>query len=276
MEEDRIMTLDFTLGKYRQLCEAAVSSGYEVLTVVAYLNMQNRPARFIVFRHDVDSRPDRALVMAQIEREFGIKATYYFRCNRAVFQPRFISEIADMGHEIGYHYEVLDKAKGNYEQALRIFQRELEEFRSIVDIKTICMHGNPFTKWNNRDLWLKYDFREFGIVGEAYLSFNDVTYLSDTGRTWSSRHKVKDLLPLAARDNDARRDVAKVGSTDDVIRLVRSGRRERIYLLAHPGRWSGNMFGWARALVKDTAVDVVKRVLSSGKGSQNGRYEATI
>jgi len=45
-----------------------------------------------------------------------------------------------LGHEIGYHYEVLSKANGDYETAVELFEQELSEFRKITDVKTICMH----------------------------------------------------------------------------------------------------------------------------------------
>ena len=44
----------------------------------------------------------------EIERELGISGTYYFRSTKEVFK-------AEIMHEIGYHYEVLDKAKGNFD-----------------------------------------------------------------------------------------------------------------------------------------------------------------
>ena len=44
----------------------------------------------------------------EIERELGISGTYYFRTTKEVFK-------AEIMHEIGYHYEVLDKAKGNFD-----------------------------------------------------------------------------------------------------------------------------------------------------------------
>jgi hypothetical protein len=31
----------------------------------------------------------------------------------------------------------------------------LKEFRKICDVKTICMHGNPLSKWTNKDVWDK-------------------------------------------------------------------------------------------------------------------------
>ena len=76
-------------------------------------------------RHDVDRMPGNALKMAEVEHEFNIKSTYYFRVNNSVFKKEIIKKIASLGHEIGYHYECLDKAKGDLEKAIRIFQKDL-------------------------------------------------------------------------------------------------------------------------------------------------------
>ena len=48
------------------------------------------------------------------------------------------------------------------------------------------MHGSPLSRYDNRKLWEKYDYREFGIIGEPYfdIDFNKVLYLTDTGRRW--------------------------------------------------------------------------------------------
>ncbi len=63
------------------------------------------------------------------------------------------------------------------------------------------MHGSPLSKWDNRDLWKKYDYRDFGIIAEPYfdLDFDEVFYLTDTGRRWdgssvSVRDKVSGQL----------------------------------------------------------------------------------
>ncbi len=184
---------DYTVEKYRELC-GAIKGNYESLTFEEYLNNLNFKNNFIILRHDVDRMPGNALKTAESETEFNLKSTYYFRTNKAVFRKEIIEEIASLGHEIGYHYECMDKAKGDYEKAIRIFKNDLEKFREIYDVKTICMHGNPLTKYDNRDLWKKYDYREFGISGEAYLSLGkDIAYFSDTGRNWGNKYKVKDF-----------------------------------------------------------------------------------
>ncbi|MCD6599819.1 MAG: hypothetical protein J7L19_04550 [Dehalococcoidia bacterium] len=260
------MSIDFTLDKYRSLCYAALNSQYSFLTVGAYLTTRKLIEKCIILRHDVDRKPQRALRMARVEREFGIKSTYYFRFNRKVFRTDLIKEIASMGHEIGYHYETLDKAKGDYARAIQIFGRELEEFRKIADVKTICMHGNPLTKWDNRDLWTKYDFKEFGLIGEAYLSFRDVPYLSDTGRTWSDQHKIKDHLPQTTSNHSKSDGSPMVTSTDDIIELIKKEQLRHAYLLVHPERWSNSLIGWITDLVMDTAVNLAKRILMLRKG----------
>ena len=254
------MHLDFTLYKYRQLCEEMLKSEYIVSTVVSYLENSNPGCDTVVLRHDVDLKPERALQMAQLEGELGIRSTYYFRMIEGIFQPRIITGIAEMGHEIGYHYETMDKAKGDYEEAIKIFVQELEELREIVGIKTICMHGNSRTKWDNRDLWGRYDFKEHGIVGEAYLSFDNIIYLSDTGRTWSGKHKVKDWLPSAGRDCTKRKMTMSVSSTDDLIGLMKRLRGENVYIQAHPNKWTDNRTGWTLNLLRDTMGNRVKRV----------------
>ena len=90
--------------------------------------------------------------MAELEHGLGIQSTYYFRV-LYTFKPEIIGKIRDLGHEVGYHYEVLSKANGDYEKAVELFEQELSEFRKIVDVKTISMHGSPLSRYDNRDLY---------------------------------------------------------------------------------------------------------------------------
>ena len=218
------MNIDFTFAKYKELCETIVESEYTTLTFSQYFSLKNIPEKFVILRHDIDRRPERALKMAKVEKDLRITSTYYFRMKEEVFKPEMIKEIANMGHEIGYHYEVLDKANGNIKKAIEIFEEELKEFRRICDVKTICMHGNPLSKWINKDLWKKYDFKDFGIIGEPYLSidYKKVFYLTDTGRKWNSRFSVKDVVDANNQP------IERMKSTDDVIRMINEGYVEQI------------------------------------------------
>jgi hypothetical protein len=48
------------------------------------------------------------------------------------------------------------------------------------------MHGSPMSKYDNRLLWIKYDYRAYGIIGEPYfdVDFSGAAYYTDTGRMW--------------------------------------------------------------------------------------------
>ena len=131
------MNRDFTVAKYEELCSAIVQSGYAVVNVKDYLSRSLPPQpreKVVILRHDVDRKPENALKMAEIERQLGISGTYYFRSTKEVFKAEIMHKIEKMGHEVGYHYEVLDKAKGNYGKAIKIFEAELKEFRKMMRI----------------------------------------------------------------------------------------------------------------------------------------------
>ena len=247
--------LDFTLKKYEKLCEAIVSSEYSPMKMETYFELQ-RPVGSITLRHDVDRMPENALKMAEIENRYNIKSTYYFRTRPDVFIPSLIKKIADLGHEIGYHYEVLDTADGNFEKAIKIFEEDLSRFREICNVKTICMHGNPLSKWTNKDLWGEYNFEDFGIIGEPYLSidYTLVTYFTDTGRAWNeSRYSVKDVI-----DSKTNQAAGRIKNTDHLIEIIKEGNFEQICILVHPNRWNDNRLEWLKELIGQNVKNVGK------------------
>jgi len=160
------MNLDFTLSKYAQICEAVKHCACPIMTVSQFLEAGQPKESVIILRHDVDRDLSKAVEMANLEASFGLQATYYFRKIRSVFRKDQIKQLSQLGHEVGYHYEVLTKTRGNNEQALKLFEQELAEFREVVPVETISMHGSPLTPWNNLDLWRVYDFRDFNLSGE--------------------------------------------------------------------------------------------------------------
>lgn len=249
---------DFTIHKFLQLCEA-VSSNYTTVTMSEYVCNQH-PDKFVLLRHDVDRMPEKALETARIENELEIRATYYFRTTKSVFRPDIIRQIRDMGHEIGYHYETLSEAKGDKKKAFDLFKSHLDDLRNICDINTICMHGKPLSKYDNRALWEEHDFRDLGLIGEAYLSAgNDLNYFSDTGRTWGSGNNLRDYIP-------GKTEKIFADNTDDLIELIKSNKFKNFYILTHPERWSASLPGWGLYYSVDLAVNCGKKILMSCGG----------
>lgn len=257
------------MSKYRELLEAIRSTSYGTTAVHDYI--VSPMDRCIILRHDVDRAVERNLAMARLEAEFGIRSTYYFRHVKDVFIPAAILEVAELGHEVGFHYEVMDKAKGDVQKALEIFKTELDELRQYADVTTACMHGNPLASWSNRDMWKDNDFRDFGLIGEPYFSidYSKVLYLTDTGRTWADRNiRVKDVLETPDDCLNARY-CKRIRTTDDVIELVKAEEVDQICILAHPNRWCEGIPGWTRELVMQNLKNVGKAGIIQYRGMRS-------
>jgi len=247
---------DFTLKTYRELCRTLAQSGYESCIFGEYFQSESMHQGARIFlRHDVDSRVHTALDLARIEVEFGLRATYFFRLVESAFVPEVIKAISELGMEVGYHYEALDRAKGNYEEAVEIVKEDLKRLREFGPVKSMAMHGNPLTPFDNRDLWKKYDFKEFGIEVAAYFSldYSTIRYFTDTGRNWDeTRGNLYDTVSHSAG--------VKLTNTASLIAHLKSDITDTC-ILTHPNRWSSNPFYWTWNLLYDTAGNIVKGVL---------------
>ena len=270
---------DFTLTIYRKLLQELLTNGYSFQTLLDFI--QRPEDKAVVLRHDVDRKSENALVIATIEKNADIRASYYFRIVKESYDEDIIRQIAKMGHEIGYHYENLSavnsrkdfrEVKGAmskeklFELAIEDFERNLEKFRKIYPVRTICMHGSPLSKWDNRDLWKRYNYKDYGIIAEPYfdLDFDKVFYLTDTGRRWdgdsvSVRDKVKNT---GDRGQGAGVRNLRLRKTWDIIEAVEKELLpDKIMLNTHPQRWTDNPIEWTKELVWQNIKNVVKRVI---------------
>ena len=256
------MVKDFSIEKYEELCKSLKNSSYTILTVSSYIQNDN-PNKFIILRHDIDKKPENAIKVAKLEKKYGITSTYYFRTTDKIFKPELIKKISDLGHEIGYHYEVLAITNGNFDEAIKLFEKDLNALRKISKIKTICMHGSSLSKWDNKDLWKRFEFRDFNLIGEGYLSidFNNLVYLSDTGGTWDNlKYRIKEIV------DSNKTKMVDVKTTDDVIGLLDGGKYNKIYIVSHPDRWNDTFSGWLAELISKKIRNLAKSILKKSRG----------
>lgn len=246
---------DFTLHKYEQFLKVAIKSGYQLVSYQDYLN--NDFQKVMILRHDVDKKPQNSLKTAQLQNQLGVKGTYYFRAVPESFDIEIIKKIADLGHEIGYHYEDLTICKGDEVKAIQHFEKWLTKIREFYPVKTVCMHGSPLSKWDNRKLWDNYNYQDFGIIAEPYfdLDFNKTFYITDTGRKWdgnkvSVRDKVKSDFDLSFH------------STDDLIAAFEKGQLPyQILQNIHPQRWTNNRKEWIQELLMQRLKNSIKKAI---------------
>jgi hypothetical protein len=247
---------DFTTKSLEKLLTTLKSEGYLFNTISEYFDSTNFASRVILLRHDVEDRYENALRFARLEHSLGLKGTYYFRFIEDSFNASMISSIAGMGHEVGYHYDDLSACKGNYEEAIKRFEYHVKLLATIAPVKTICMEGNPLSKFDNRDLWKKYNYRDFGITTEPYfdIDFNEVAYFTDTGRRWNgSRFSLRDKVNSRYHFN--------FKTTFDIIENIGQLPAKAMFTF-HPQRWNDNLSDWTKELVLQNLKNQVKFFLS--------------
>ena len=251
--------MDFTQKIYRELLETLKANGY---TFQPFEDFVRHPKdKVVVLRHDVDKLPQNAVDLATIEKSLGLPASYYYRIVKESNVPKLIEEVRDLGHEIGYHYEDLTLAKGDKKKALNMWEKNLEYFRSFYPVTTACMHGSPLSKWDNRLIWEDYNYKDYGIIAEPYfdIDYNEVFYITDTGRSWNS-------TGVSVRDKvDSGFDI-EVKSTQHFISLAKENRLpDKIIINTHPQRWFDMGFGWFRELVLQNLKNQVKKLIVKSK-----------
>jgi hypothetical protein len=248
---------DFTIKTYQTFLTSLQKQGFVFLCYRDFKEIREN-IKCVFLRYDVDKRPENSLEIARIQAKLGIKGSYYFRVINYQIDEKIIREIESLGHEIGYHYNDLVDCRGNYEMAIGSFEINLKLLRSVCEIQTICMDGSPLSKWNNRDLWKKYNYRDFGIMGEPYFDINteEVFYITDTGRSWNSKANRRDVMETK---NETFKNLS-YHSTFDIIKAVENGIfPDKVMMTFHPQRWTDHPLHWARELVWQGGKNVVKR-----------------
>ena len=286
------MLKDFTFSAYRQLLLAIVQAGYTISTFEDWCDKKT-PGRCLILRHDVDLVAKNSLITAKIEAEMGIRASYYFRVVPQSNIPSIITQIAGLGHEIGYHYEDLSLFKGDKDQAIRHFEQQLNYFRQYYPVRTICMHGSPASKWDNRDIWNTYNYRDFGVVGEPYFDLlnsesalvENLVYLTDTARMWDGdKYNVRDKLMKKQdlnsnpklSENRSKLDGSgsnnpvdinrKIHTTFDVMDWLKTTNGPiTVMITTHPQRWTDNPVEWYVELLKQKIKNSVKKFIVLNK-----------
>ena len=257
--------MDFTLKKYESLIQTLKGKKYKFLSLREYLlnykNLNNTDS-IIILRHDVDKNPNKSLKMAELEHSLGISGSYYFRAVPCSWDEKIIKRIDRLGHEIGYHYETMDTSNGNIDKAWDEFQYYLEKIRKISDVNTICMHGSPRSKFDNKDIWNKYNYKNVGIIGEPYydINFNDVFYLTDTGRRWDGFNvSVRDKVNHQSKWID---EGLIFHSTDEIIsRVLNNSFPKRVMFNFHPQRWNVNFHSWLKELIIQNLKNQIKKIM---------------
>jgi len=176
----------------------------------------------MALRHDVDSRLDSALELAELESRRGLRATYFVLHTAPYWPDRSLlarlSKLQDLGHEVGFHNDLVTLQLVHGRNAGAILGHELDRLRSAgLEIVGAAAHGSPwchrlgfhnnyvFRGWDEpqpgfprRDVPEQLDPAAFGLEYEAYHVAHD-EYFSDSKFVDGRRAHPHDLRLEAGR-----------------------------------------------------------------------------
>lgn len=235
----------FVFKEWDNFCFQIRKLNIECVTAVEALEAAKKKSGYLIIKHDVETNVKKALKIAQIENKYNIKTTFYVQSylidNKR--NIKLLKKISDLGHEVTYHYDVLDSNNGNYDIAVEEFERTILKFNKLFQpVRTICPHGNPVMKRNgwssNKDFFRKMkiknkfsDITDIVVNPEKFIN-NELVYISDAGFDWK--------LITSISEND--RDISinkSLGSLNNVITIIED-KSKSVILSSHPHRWVEN------------------------------------
>lgn len=176
--------MEFTYEGYSGLLKKIKQYGY---AVVSYDNC-NLMAKCVILRHDIDYDLTKTIRIGEIEKEMGVKSTYFLLLSSDFYNvfsasgACIIDKIQDYGHDIGLHFDE-QRYQDQFGCADRIREHILEEARILE--KAV---GKPVTKVSmhrpSKEI-IESDLTIPGMINTYSRKFvNDYKYVSDSRRRW--------------------------------------------------------------------------------------------
>ncbi|HSD24088.1 MAG TPA: hypothetical protein VLB79_07155 [Solirubrobacterales bacterium] len=163
-------------AEYERFLRSAQENGYRILSLEDWVSA-GRPVEgepTLILRHDVDQHPRSALRMAAIEKELGVRSSWYFRWRTA--HPAVVEKVKRDGFQVGLHYETMSRialqrdlheepSEELIESCREVLRSELAAFEGLFGPCHVAVpHGDSRIPEVHNALLLKgQDCSEYGI-----------------------------------------------------------------------------------------------------------------
>ncbi|MEM0475931.1 MAG: hypothetical protein QW343_04010 [Candidatus Norongarragalinales archaeon] len=182
----------FSLKHYAEILRKAKKLGYKIVGTREFARRKPM-GRVLVLRHDIDFEPARALEMARVEKENGVRSTYFVRVHYDGYNPfgfktnAVLRKLESAGHEVGLHYECNDYAHVARVPPSEALKREKACLEAALGHAVAgCAAHADFTGISNKTFFAKRKARDFGFEYEAFEKpFRELHYVSDSLGKWS-------------------------------------------------------------------------------------------
>lgn len=154
--------------------------------------------RIIFLRHDVDIDPNRVLKLAEMENEFGIRATYMFLVSSQLYSLEdsavrsVLDRLISINHEIGLHFDLDTHQRDDVRPGVISFERDITsdccrlEGVTNMPVRSVSFH-RPLPQL------LRGPLRLAARVN-AYATELMVRYISDSRGQWREGEPLPKLL----------------------------------------------------------------------------------
>jgi hypothetical protein len=171
---------DFTHATYRKLLQHIRDCGHHICP----LRSVPGAGKYVILRHDIDYSVVKAVELAEIESEFGIRATYFLMLSSTYYNLlgaehlRAARRLVALGHEIGFHYDTDVLESGSEERQAEQIVRQARFLSDLLEapVTSVAQHNPSVTATRVR------------VPGylDAYADrfCKDIAYLSDSRRLW--------------------------------------------------------------------------------------------
>lgn len=251
----------FEYKKWDEFCGKLRDAG---LISIPACEVSETSNRYIILKHDVETDVPRAFELAKIEQKYGHRGSFYVQAYLLENQHNIdlLKQMQRIGHEISYHYDVMDSNKGILENAIIEFEKNRQVFESNgFQIITVCQHGNPVVErigyTSNRDFFRSMKVQEiYPGIADIMVNYKDkyhtdYMYYSDAGRKFSTIYDPINNDRISSDDKNI-----KYENLDEVLNAIIDGNVNTI-LSTHPHRWTKSA---AEYTVKNGFFKVVKGV----------------
>lgn len=202
----------FVYKQWEALCRELHEHGVHSIPA---REVQSNSDRYLVLKHDVETDVKRAHRLAAIEQRYGHRGSYYVQAYLLsdAGNASLLKEIQEMGHEVSYHYDVMDACRGDLEAAILEFEKNRLLFEKHgLPIETVCQHGNPIVErvgyTSNRDFFRAERVRTlYPAISDIMVNYKEqrgteYRYYSDAGRRFKQIYDplTNDLTDSSDRD----------------------------------------------------------------------------
>ena len=237
----------FTYSRWDEFCKDLAEKGMQSIPTK---EITSAISNYIVLKHDVETDVAKAYKLATIEQKYCHRGSYYVQAYLLHNENNILMlrEMQQMGHEISYHYDVMDSCKGDLDKAINEFADNKQIFeKNGFAIRTVCQHGNPVVErvgyTSNRDFFRSERVRAlYPNITDVMVNLKsdvptDFVYYSDAGRVFKMIYD-----PL---NNDIVNSDDKNIAYQNLNELIEAlDFSKGIIISTHPHRWCGSAAGY--------------------------------